>query len=84
MHVGLGGSSPQVTPRLSSCRVMVLLRIIVHPHLLLLQLLLLLRAVPVLLPGGLTGGQGLQTDVGPAVLTAVQTGGHHCLSSSPL
>ena len=57
------------------------LPLLLLPHLLLLLpvlpvLLLLLSLVPDSLPGGLTGGQGLEADVGPGVVTAVQAGGH--------
>ena len=86
MHVGLGRSSSQVAPRLSS-GLLVLLLLIVHLHLLLhlLHLLLHLLLVLCVVAGGVAGGvgvQGLQADVGPGVLTAVQTGGHYCLSVS--
>ena len=72
VHVGLGRGSSQVAPRLSSWR------LLVWDLLLLLLLLLhhLLRVVADQVPGGLTGGEGLEADVGPGVVTAVQAGGH--------
>ena len=89
VHVGLGRSSSQVAPRLSSRWLLVLtllLLLLVHLlHLLHPPLLplLLLCLVPDDLPGGLTGGQGLKADVGAGVVTAVQAGRHvYCLVST--
>lgn len=78
VHVGLGRSSSQVAPGLSSGWLLVLaLLLLLHLPLLHLPLLpLLLCLIPDRLPGGLTGGQGLEADVGPGVVTAVQAGGH--------
>ena len=81
VHVGLGRSSSQVTPRLSSDWLLVLALLpllLLHLHRLLHMVHLvhlLVRLVPDDLPG-LTGCQGLEADVGPGVLTAVQAGGH--------
>ena len=79
VHVGLGRGSSQIASRLSSWRLLVLDLLLLLLLLLLLHLLLCVVADQV--PGGLTGGEGLEADVGPGVVTAVQTGGHGSSSS---